>query len=829
MASRNSKSQKNLVVNSIVIKPNSRNVLDVGQWRSALKAADRGKRQKLYDLYDDIMLDGVLSSAIDKRIKAITNAELVFKTKDENSRPEIDNLMESTEWEYLLTEIMMTIFYGKSVIELDFTNGFHCWSIPRQHINTQNKVISINPNDDKGISYENDDFLLDVGRDDNLGIILKAAPYAIYKRGGFGDWSQFVELFGMPRRIGKYSSHDDTSRKLLEEALEKAGSASWMVIPKETDVETQTTISYQGSTTVYSEFRNACNEEILVTILGQTMTTMDGSSRSQSETHKEVEEGINKSDRRFVQRVLNTLLLPRLAKRGYPVDGGYFFFPEAGESISTKDQLDMDVRLVNELGIALDDDYFYETYGRPKPKQTNKKPPTDNSKTNNSLLNRVFSFFAGAPVKGATINHPTCLDCGGTHHINLAGLDAFNTDALLHRIAEGASSYFDAGLFRYTSDTLINALNAGFLAKSFTDIEYGFEPDALKTAMEVNLFHFSAAKTLTEVQKLNELWRESKSFDEFRAKAEGITRVFNQNWLRTEYDTAYHVAESSATYYRLKSQANIYNYWQYRTMGDSKVRDEHRQLNGIILENSHKLWDKIYPPNGWNCRCYVVPLMKSDVNSDALVQYELTVNQYLNSPEWKKNEAQGFGVNRAIKAEVFTANQMYIRKFPNKASKLLGKLFYNDWDLDPIEKKIMASVSSFTPYAGTAEEWYSKHFNNHLAKFEDYKNRTIWLTEKVFRTHTSSKYLERVQYLESLKDVIANPDEVWLNDYLGQFFDNLILIKFYSQFALAVVTRVERGMIELKTWFKIETGSKNANRLKNPKWAYRRGLLIKKK
>lgn len=57
-------------------------------------------------------------------------------------------------------------------------------------------------------------------------------------------------------------------------------------------------------------------------------------------------------------------------------------------------------------------------------------------------------------------------------------------------------NYFDQGLFYYTSDNLLRAIRKGFLKENFTDIgiEYGFTPDAFKTAMEINLFHFSASR-----------------------------------------------------------------------------------------------------------------------------------------------------------------------------------------------------------------------------------------------------------------------------------------------------------------------------------------------
>lgn len=820
--------RKTPVVHAIVIRPNNRSALDVGQWRSALKAADRGNRYRLYDLYDDIMIDGVLSSAVDKRIKAITNAELVFKSKDEKPVDVIENLMESPEWEYLLTEVMMTVFYGKSIIELDFSGeSFRAYSIPRQHINTNLGVITLTPNDNQGVPYRDDDFLLDIGRDDDLGLLLKAAPLAIYKRGGFGDWSQFVELFGMPRRIGKYSSQDEQSRKLLEEALDKSGSAPWMVVPKETEVSTEVTAATQGSSSVYKDFRDACNEEILVTILGQTMTTIDGSSRSQSETHKEVEESINKADRRFVQRVLNTLLLPRLAKRGYPVDGGYFYFTEAGESISLKDQLDMDVRLVNELGIALDDDYFYETYGRPKPKST-KKPVagvTDQADSTENWWTRLVRFFVGAPETGAIHNRQICRDCGGTHHINLADIGEFDTDALLHRIANGDSPYFDAELFRYTSDALIRALHAGFATQNFADFEYGFEPDALKTAMETNLYHFSAAKTLKEVQVLNQLFRDSSGFDDFRKRAESVTNVFNRTWLRTEFDTAYHVAESSATYYRLLANVELFPFWEYRTIGDDKVREEHARLHGTVFpvfERGSSVWDNIYPPNGWNCRCYVVPRMKHEVSREQIDASRKRLNVFLKSTEWQRNVKQGFGINRAKEGLVFSANQSYINKYYGNESKYLNKIYYLDYGLEPAAGIVATQANVLMPYNGSAVDWANMHRVNTSITLYDFRNRAVTIEDDNFNFHTTRKKSNRTLLLNALEEAIKTPDEVWINDYNARAnkFDNYILIKYYKDTVFVAVSQLIAGKLMLKSWFTL-----NSLDLEN---IYRRGLLIKK-
>ena len=225
------------VVNQIIIKAPLRKVSDVGTWRAALRAADAGRPASLYNLFEDIMIDGLLSDAVQKRIDAVTNAELTFQDASGEEVQEISDLMDSTAWETLLTEIIKCKMYGRSGIELTFgPDGISAFAIPAKHIDLRTRSILIRENDLSGIPYETDPQLIILGQDLDWGLLLKATPYAIYKRGGFGDWSQWVELFGMPRRVGKYNAYDPESRKLLEEAFDKAGSAPWMVVPKETEI-----------------------------------------------------------------------------------------------------------------------------------------------------------------------------------------------------------------------------------------------------------------------------------------------------------------------------------------------------------------------------------------------------------------------------------------------------------------------------------------------------------------------------------------------------------------------------------------------------------------
>lgn len=58
-------------------------------------------------------------------------------------------------------------------------------------------------------------------------------------------------------------------------------------------------------------------------------------------------------------------------------------------------------------------------------------------------------------------------------------------------------------------------------------------------------------------------------------------------------------------------------YWQYLTVGDSRVRPEHAVLDYFAARAEDPVWRKIYPPNGFNCRCIVIGLLDEEAPEGA--------------------------------------------------------------------------------------------------------------------------------------------------------------------------------------------------------------------
>jgi len=417
-AKNKGKNPGQILINNIDIRQVYRQHQDIESWRKAIRSAENiynPYRRPLYDLYADLLLDGFLSSEIQKRINAITNSELVFTDKNGENVEIIDTLIDSIEFEKILTEIMNSKFWGYSLIELDFQpEKIVPTLIDRRYVKPELGIVVKNPVDITGLHYLEppyDKYVLAVGEKNDLGALMKVAQYVIYKRGNFGDWAQYAELFGMPFRKGKYDGYDETARAQLDEALEKAGSAAYAIIPEGTDIEFIANNS-SGNGELYNALRKACNEEISVSIAGQTLTTAQGDkgARSLGEVHESVADDMHQSDKRFVRRILNSQFKLLLEMHGYPVNGGAFMFPSSEEQDKSK-KIKIDLSIAKRQPV--DDDYFYETYGIPKPDnydqmkeemkldremmQQLKEPPSPGNK-NENLINRLKDFFGQAPA-----------------------------------------------------------------------------------------------------------------------------------------------------------------------------------------------------------------------------------------------------------------------------------------------------------------------------------------------------------------------------------------------------------------------------------------------
>ncbi|WP_018652013.1 phage head morphogenesis protein [Actinobacillus capsulatus] len=84
--------------------------------------------------------------------------------------------------------------------------------------------------------------------------------------------------------------------------------------------------------------------------------------------------------------------------------------------------------------------------------------------------------------------------------------------------------------------------------------------------------------------------------------------------LRTNKITAYHAAR----YAEQLANSDEQPYWQYLAIKDSRTRASHLALHEKVYRYDDPIWEVMYPPNGWHCRCRVRALSERRLKKQGL-------------------------------------------------------------------------------------------------------------------------------------------------------------------------------------------------------------------
>lgn len=679
--------------------------IQIDSWRSALQSAENiynPVRKKLYEIYNEILLDAHLSAIVSKRIRNVKNKKIVFVEKDGKVNEQTNELFEAPFFRDLIEYIMETIFWGHTLVEFEFFDRMidKVHLVPRQHVRPELGIIGLtSPYDTQGINYKEEPynkFTLEIAKKD-LGLLNIAAANAIFKKYGKVDFANFVEMFGSPTRKFTYDYMNPTAQVEANKVAKESGNSAAIVMPRDL-VDLELVASSSSNSTVHLDFLNSLKSELSVLILGQTMTTENGSSRSQAEVHQNQQNDIAFDDMQFVEYVLNWDLKEKLIGFGYPLSNGSFKF-DTSENLSIKEQIEIDLQLKNLVDI--DPSYFYEKYNLPKPKES-KEPKQEGKKVKAEEEPAAERNSSHQKKKSLSTVFDSC--CRNSDTEKDFGFD-INLASFVKSIFEGKlkKGEISKPVFNIYNEILQAAISEGY--ENVPDSDKAFYNE-----LSYNQSVFAAFKTHSIGDDLAKLLTDEKgelrTFSEFQKAVNPLLDNYNQNWLRAEYNTSVASAQAAKKWQDIQRDKDLFPYLEFRTQNDNAVRSEHKRLHGIIRKVDDAFWNTHYPPLGFNCRCTVRKLEEGT---------ETKLPKDLPQPK------EGFSENVGKTARVFDSEK-------SSYSKGISENKVTDW------LKQKAGITSKLPTEGTPLENHANFFvpkdDPMRADFEK------WITDinKVFPT-----------------------------------------------------------------------------------------------
>lgn len=186
-------------------------------------------------------------------------------------------------------------------------------------------------------------------------------------------WEMFINLaqiFGQPIRWVTYDPTQKNLLPLVSQMLTNMGSSAWAALPEGTKMELHDAISNVQNNPQYVLIEKA-DEIADITILGQTLTTSQGSRGSQAlgKVHKSVRDEKVQATAGRAGKILNQQFLPAICRLNFGDDSECpWLQPMPKEAKSSIENAQRD-QIVLSSGADLPKQWYYERHGIPVPQE----------------------------------------------------------------------------------------------------------------------------------------------------------------------------------------------------------------------------------------------------------------------------------------------------------------------------------------------------------------------------------------------------------------------------------------------------------------------------
>lgn len=592
----------------------------IDDWIMSVTSAtdpDDPRRGLLYRFYQALYNDEHLQTTIDNRVLPVQQAKYNLVDDNDKEDEEAKKLLDRPWFHQLIRICFLHQLQGVSLADISHLDDnmeiSHVEEVPMSNYIPQQKIIVREESDKTGWSYKDgalEPYYVQFGSPWALGMLNELAIIILAKKLGLGSWMNYIEKYGIPPVFVTSERQDKKRLDELFEMMQDFRNNFFAVLAGNEKVEYGKEAG--GNTTnAFLPLEERCDNQISKRMLGQTGTTQNQAWEGTAEVHERVEKSRHEFDKMLFQFYFNYVVIPKLVKISTvykPLENLKLKWDDT-ESLSITDYIEA----INKLAYTFEFDYEEVAKKTGLPIIGQKKNPGAEQQGGN-LPNAPKTD----PQKKKTEpdNESITSPVMKAAEYDFSGIIGRVMKQVYERKVKTGD--VDEELFRKTYEELNRKAAEGW-GEEYND------PQIAETTQDMrnNLYKFSGAKTYQEIKEMNDALYDGQGkklpYKDFREKVLAIDKNYNEHHLRTEHETVETSSRRASEWQGFKRNADIMPNLKYVTAGDERVRDAHALLDGVIKPINDSFWLINYPPNGYNCRCYVEQTDEAETPSTPIV------------------------------------------------------------------------------------------------------------------------------------------------------------------------------------------------------------------
>lgn len=355
------------------------------------KKADDGDPRELQQMLADIeSRDGHFGGVLETRRRALTRLKWYAAPRSKDKR-DVDiaasvqqRLLDAAWYRPLTRSLLDAIHKMWSVCSLGWS-ALDLW-VPTTVRWVDQQMTGVSPADDQRVEWRDPadetklvpiapyTAIVHVASDPSGPLFRRgigralAVLYAL-KRLGLTTWASFVEMFGVARPVvGMPPGHKVSDLDELEARIQEWMHAGYFIKPHGMSLEFPEPANTKSTgDPVHALLARYCDEQASKRIIGQTMTSDNGSSRAQAEVHERVAEWIIEADAADLAETITRDLVEPFVRLNYGADA---LVPTVGALIESGERREFQLRALEKLlphGLKVGQKVARELAGFPTP------------------------------------------------------------------------------------------------------------------------------------------------------------------------------------------------------------------------------------------------------------------------------------------------------------------------------------------------------------------------------------------------------------------------------------------------------------------------------